>query len=92
MNFNQLLITGAALLSVSACATEEPRDTRAQGTQAPAASQDQMQPGSAAATGAAATPGSTGTQSGADPMDKSSGGATGSSALKKRGPRSIQRS
>ena len=76
MKFSHLMITGAALLSFSAIAADEAKkDTEAQGSQPPAASQDQKQPGSAAASGAGTAPGSTGTQSGAEPTDKASGSA-----------------
>jgi len=85
MKFSHLMITGAALLSFSAIAADEAKkDTEAQGSQLPAASQDQKQPGSAAATGAGTAPGSTGTQSGAVPTDKASGSAAaGASASDK---------
>jgi len=85
MKFSHLMITGAALLSFSAIAADEAKkDTEAQGSQPPAASQDQKQPGSAAASGAGTTPGNTGTQSGADPTDKASGSAAaGTSASDK---------
>src|SRR2546421_11025251 len=88
MKFNHLMITGAALLSFSAIAAEEAKkDTQAQGSQAPAASQDQKEPGSAAATGAGTAPGSTGTQSGAEPTDKTSGSAAaGTSASESAAP------
>jgi hypothetical protein len=83
--FGHLMITGAVLLSFSAMAADEvKKDTEGQGSQLPAASQDQKQPGSAAATGAGTAPGSTGTQSGADPTDKASGSAAaGTSASDK---------
>jgi hypothetical protein len=75
MSFSHLLITGAAVLAFGAVTA---------GCQSPAASQDQKQPGSAAATGAAPAAGSTGTQSGADPKEKASGSAAaGTSASDK---------
>ena len=73
MKLSHLMIAGVALLSSCAIATK--KDTEAQGSQAPAASQAQMEPGSAAASGAGTAPGSTGTQSGAEPTDKASGSA-----------------
>jgi predicted small secreted protein len=77
MNYNHLLITSAVLLSSCALTAGEGKDTTARGSAAQGATQDQTpQPGSAAASGAGTAPGSTGTQSGAEPADKASGGAT----------------
>ena|SRR5689334_11326415 len=78
MNLSHLMITGAALLSFSAMAADPAtNDSTAQGSQAPAVSQEQPQPGSAAASGAGTAPGSTGTQSGEEPRDKASDTAAG---------------